>query len=202
MKVSEAQLLICNAGKRLIADGIARGPWGSISFRIDHSTMAITPSSMSYENITTEQIICAEFDKAESTMDNHTKDTIEFKLHTVIYHVRSDIKVIIHSNSTTIPSLILVDGELSRIPKDIIPIIGPNIRVAYYPRYSVKMMIEKTIHALKDRNAVFMAHHGTLILGKNMTEALSCTYLIEKVLRDIFGVQRNFGKFLDFFKVY
>ncbi len=61
MEIQDAQRVVCDAGKRLITNGLVGGTWGNISCRINADRMAITPSGMGYETLMAEDLAVVNF---------------------------------------------------------------------------------------------------------------------------------------------
>ncbi|MFW9835415.1 MAG: class II aldolase/adducin family protein, partial [Candidatus Thorarchaeota archaeon] len=99
MNADEAKQIVCEAGKKLIANGLVGGTWGNISCRIDDTRMAITPSGMSYDTLTPEDVAVVDFSSDDVIWEGKHKPSAEMKLHIAIYHKRKKIGAVIHSHS-------------------------------------------------------------------------------------------------------
>ncbi len=180
MNVDESRKVICDAGRKLIQNQLVGGTWGNISCRIDEYRMAITPSGMSYETLTPEDIAIVDFSSDDITWEGKHKPSAEMKLHIAIYKERKDISAVIHSHSMNASTVAVARREVPPILDDMVQIIGPSIRVAEYALPSTKKIVKKTMKALKGRNAALMANHGAVCIGRDMEEAFTCTFVLEK----------------------
>ena len=183
MNADEAKQIVCEAGKKLIANGLVGGTWGNISCRIDETRMAITPSGMSYETLTPEDIAVVDFSSDNVTCEGKHKPSAEMKLHIAIYRKRKETGAVIHSHSMNASTVAVARREVPPILDDMVQIIGPSIRVAEYALPSTKKIVKKTMTALKGRNAALMANHGAVCIGKDMEEAFTCTFVLEKTCK-------------------
>lgn len=183
MNADEAKQVVSEAGKKLIANGLTGGTWGNISCRIDPTRMAITPSGMSYETLTPDDIAIVDFSSDEVTWEGKHKPSAEMKLHIAIYQERKEIGAVIHSHSMNASTVAVARREVPPILDDMVQIIGPSIRVADYALPSTKKIVKKTMSALKGRNAALMANHGAVCLGRDMEEAFTCTFVLEKTCK-------------------
>ncbi|MBN2230462.1 MAG: class II aldolase/adducin family protein [Candidatus Thorarchaeota archaeon] len=200
MDVPESQKIVCDAGKRLIQNGLVGGTWGNISCRIDEYRMAITPSGMSYETLVPEDITIVDFSSDNVTWEGKHKPSAEMKLHIAIYRDRKDINAVIHSHSMNASTVAAARREVPPILDDMVQIIGPTIRVAEYALPSTKKIVKKTMNALKGRNAALMANHGAVCTGRDMEEAFTCTFVLEKACKafieaEFLGGAKEINKF-------
>lgn len=200
MNAQEAKQIVCDAGKRLIANGLVGGTWGNISCRIDHERMAITPSGMSYETLTFDDIAIVDFGSEEVSWEGKHKPSAEMKLHIAIYQERKEIGAVIHSHSMNASTVAVARREVPPILDDMVQIIGPSIRVADYALPSTKKIVKKTMVALKGRNAALMANHGAVCIGREMEEAFTCTFVLEKTCKafieaEFLGGAKTINKF-------
>jgi len=183
MKMDEARQIVIEAGRRLINHNLVGGTWGNISCRIDDTTMAITPSGMSYETLSPDDIVIVDFSSADITWEGNHKPSTEMKLHIAIYRERKNINAIIHSHSMNAATVAVARREVPPILDDMVQIIGPTLRVAEYALPSTKKIVKKTMKALRGRNAALMANHGAVCLGRDMEEAFICTFVLEKTCK-------------------
>jgi L-fuculose-phosphate aldolase len=200
MDIKEAKQIVSDAGKRLIANSLVGGTWGNISCRIDDATMAITPSGMSYETLSPDDIAIVNFGSDDVTWEGKYKPSAEMKLHIAIYRERKNIGAVIHSHSMNASTVAVARREVPPILDDMVQIIGPTIRVAEYALPSTKKIVKKTMAALKGRNAALMANHGAVCIGRDMEEAFTCTFVLEKTCKayieaEFLGGAKTINKF-------
>jgi L-fuculose-phosphate aldolase len=200
MKIGEAKKTVSDAGKKLIANSLVGGTCGNISCRIDDAKMAITPSGMSYETLNPDDIAIVDFGSDRVTWEGKYKPSAEMKLHIAIYRERKNIGAVIHSHSMNASTVAVARREVPPILDDMVQIIGPTIRVAEYALPSTKKIVKKTMAALKGRNAALMANHGAVCIGRDMEEAFTCTFVLEKTCKafieaEFLGGAKTINKF-------
>ncbi|MHA1909693.1 MAG: class II aldolase/adducin family protein [Candidatus Thorarchaeota archaeon] len=200
MNVDDAKKIVTDAGKKLIENGLVGGTWGNISCRIDETKLAITPSGMSYETLTPEDIAIVNYSTDNVSWEGKHKPSAEMKLHIAIYNERKDIGAVIHSHSMNASTVAVARREVPPILDDMVQIIGPSIRVADYALPSTKKIVKKTMKALKGRNAALMANHGAVCIGRDMDEAFTCTFVLEKTCKafiesEFLGGAKTINKF-------
>jgi L-fuculose-phosphate aldolase len=90
--------------------------------------------------------------------------------------------------------------EVPPILDDMAQIIGPTVRVAPYALSGTKKIVRVTVRALKGRNAVLMANHGAVCVGRNLDEAFVVCEILEKACKafieaEFLGGAKHINKF-------
>jgi L-fuculose-phosphate aldolase len=181
MTQEEIQQIVCDAGKRLLAEGYVSGTWGNISHRIDDMYMAITPSGRPYETMNKEEIVIVNYH--DHTWNGRVKPSSEFKLHTEIYRKRKKIRAVIHTHQLYASVVAAAQREVPPVLDDMAQIIGQTVRCAEYAHSNTDKIVEVTTKALKGRYAALMANHGAVCIGRDMDEAFVVCQVLEKACR-------------------
>lgn len=192
MTVNEAREIVCEYGKKLARTGLVVGTWGNLSVRVDANLMVITPSGADYERLAPADMVAVDLwtgdvlasDSAEGSSRGGAsakqKPSSEKGLHVAIYLRRPDVGAVIHTHSTNASVLAAARRELPPILDDLAQIAGAGIRVAAYALPGTRKIIRETVKALGGRNAVLLANHGAVCVGRNMAEAFLCCEVLEK----------------------
>lgn len=178
---AKAREAVCDSGKRLLRSGYVSGTWGNISCRIDEDFMAITPSGREYESMTPADIVIVNIH--DLGYRGELKPSGEMGLHAEIYKHRSDINTVMHTHSQNASTVAASRREVPPILDDMAQIIGPSLRVADYALPGTKKIISCTMKALAGRNAVLLANHGAVCIGRDMEEAFVTCEIMEKSCR-------------------
>lgn len=179
--VIKARETVCDAGKKLLKEGLVKGTWGNTSLRIDNTLMAITPSGLRYEEMTPDDIVIVNYQ--DMSFEGKVKPSSEVGLHSGIYSERKEINAIIHTHQMNASTVAAARRTVPPILDDQAQIIGPDIRVADYALPSTKKIVKKTMKALKGRYAALMANHGAICVGRNMEEAFIVAQVLEKTCK-------------------
>lgn len=198
MTVQEIKKLVCDSGKRLLAEGYVSGTWGNISCRINDTLMAITPSGRAYETMEPDEIVIVNY--IDHTYEGDIRPSSEFKLHTEIYRTRKKVHAVIHTHQMNASTVAAARREVPPILDDMAQIIGPTVRCADYAHPNTKKIVKKTVKALKGRFAALMANHGAVCIGRNMEEAFVVCQILEKVCKafieaEFLGGAKHISKF-------
>jgi len=198
MTIDEIKKLVCDSGKKLLKEGYVSGTWGNISFRIDDTLMAITPSGREYETMVDDDIVLVNY--IDHSYQGDTKPSSEFKLHTEIYRTRKNINAVIHTHQMNASTVAAARREVPPILDDMAQIIGATVRCAEYALPNTKKIVRATVKALRGRYAALMANHGAVCIGRDMQEAFVVCQVLEKACKafieaEFLGGAKGISKF-------
>ena len=172
---------VCEAGKRLLAEGLVSGTWGNISLRLDEERMVITPSGRNYEELTPTEMVVVNL--ADLGYEGTIKPSSELKLHAAIYLSRKEVNAVIHTHQPNASTVAAARREVPPLLDDMAQIIGPSVRVADYALPNTHRIVRKTLKALSGRFAALMANHGAVCLGRDLEEAFVVCQVLEKACK-------------------
>ena len=181
MEVNEAKKQVCEAGKRLLKEGLVARTWGNVSVRLDKEHMIITPSGRPYEELTPGDMVKVNYQTYQ--YEGSIKPSSEFKLHAEIYKGRKNIDAVIHTHQMNASTVAAARREVPPILDDQAQLLGPSVRVADYALPNTKKITRATVKALKGRYAALMANHGAVCIGRNLEEAFVACQVLEKACK-------------------
>lgn len=170
---------VIEKGLEMLKINLTVGTWGNISCRIPgQDKVAITPSGMSYEELRPEDIVVV--DLGGNIVGGNRKPSIELPLHLAIYNTRVDVQAIVHTHSPYATAMAVARKEIPGAVEDMVQIVGGNVRVSEYALPGTELLGFNTLEALKGRNAVLLANHGMIGVGRNLNEAFRVCQVVEK----------------------
>jgi L-fuculose-phosphate aldolase len=173
---------VCDAGRRLLDLGLVAGTWGNVSIKVSDDLMLITPSGIEYGTMTSQDIVEVSLKDGSYTGG---KPSSERKLHIEIYKIRKGIHGIVHNHASHSSTVAAARREVPPILDDLAQIVGPRVRVADYALPGTKKLVRKTIKALKGSNAVLLANHGAICIGRDIEETILCCQVLEKACKSL-----------------
>jgi len=179
--VDNVRELVCSTGKELLRRGLVFGTWGNVSCRVDKDFMIITPSGRDYLVLTPEDMVLVNINNLSHEAGK--KPSSEKNLHAQIYKSRREINAIIHIHSQNASTVAAARREVPPLLDDMAQVIGPSIKVAEYAIPGTVRLANYVVRALAGRNAVLLANHGAVCVGRNMDEALVVCEILEKSCR-------------------
>ncbi len=163
-------------GRRMNPDGLAVGPAGNLSVRLD-DVVAITPSQIRYDEITPESICFVTMDGVP--VGGEGRVSSETPMHLSIYRTTAAAAVV-HTHSPRAVALSTVVDELPAVHYSILRAGGgPTIRVVPYERFGSDELARAAVEGLAGRTAVLLQNHGALTYGADLAEAYERAQLVE-----------------------
>lgn len=181
MTEKEARIAVCQAGIKLLKEGLVVRTWGNISIRLDEQDMIITPSGRFYEDLTPVDMVKVNY--ITGAYESTLKPSSEYQLHTEIYKTRPKVNAVIHTHQTNASVVATARREIPPILDDQVQILGPSVRCAPYALSNTEKITRVTVEALRDRNAALMANHGAVCVGRDIEEAFVACQVLEKTAK-------------------
>jgi len=170
------------AARKMLAKGLVTGTAGNVSRRLKsedgRALLAITPSSRDYDGLSPEDIQILDFNAEK--VEGDLKPSVETALHIGIYRARKDINAIVHTHSVYACALAATGLPLPPILDEQAIYLGGEIKVAAYAPSGTKELAKNAAAALGKRNAVLLANHGAVGVGKDVATAFAAVELLEK----------------------
>lgn len=182
---------VIKACRDLFGMGLNLGTWGNIS-RIsrEKQMVVITPSGVEYPALQATDLVAVDLEGnvAEGTL----KPSSETALHLEIYKARSDVGAIAHTHSIFATAAAVTRTPIPAVVEDMAQIIGGDVQVAEYAMPGTMDLARNAVSALGSKNAVLLANHGVIGVGKNMEEAVLACQVVEKTAQ-VFAYSKMFG---------
>jgi L-fuculose-phosphate aldolase len=176
---------VLEAAQRMARRGLVVGTSGNVSMRLDslegREALAITPTGLYYDSLTVDDIAIVDFE-GQRMEGNHTS-SIETMLHIGVYRARKKVSAVIHTHPI-FGSILAVTGiEIPPILDDQVTYLGGEIKIAPYALPGSQELVQNVVSALGPRNALILANHGALCVGRDMKEAFTNCEMLEKTAR-------------------
>jgi L-fuculose-phosphate aldolase len=176
---------VLETAQRMDEKGLVVGTSGNVSQRFKEPNgrelVAITPSGQQYDTMRVEDIVLVDMEGQH--VEGELSPSIETMLHVGIYNARKKVCAVVHAHAV-FGSVIAVTGRsIPAILDDQVICLGGEIKVAKYALPGSPELVNNVVAALGTRNAVILANHGTLSVGRNVREAFNNCELLEKTAR-------------------
>lgn len=178
MTIEEVKQSIVEAGKNLVSSGLISRTWGNISCRIDDNTMAITPSGMDYNLITSQDIVVVKI--SDLSYSGNRKPSVEKGIHASCYKLHPEANFVIHTHQINASVVGALGLESITIEGDY-PLLKGEVICAKYGLPGTKTLcrnVSESVSRAKG-HAVIMAYHGALCFGKDRNEAFDTASQLE-----------------------
>ncbi len=176
---------VLEAAQEMVQKGLVVGNMGNISMRLVESSarelVAITPSGCYYDSLNPDDIVVVDFEGKR--VEGKLKPSMETMLHIEIYKMRPKVNAIVHFHPIFSSVVAVMGVQIPAILDDQVVCLGGEIKVAEYAPSGSQKMVRNVVSALGEGNAVIMANHGALSVGKDMRDALTNSEVLEKTAR-------------------
>ena len=170
---------IIDACREMNRLGINQGTSGNISLRHGDG-MLITPTSVPYDAMQTDQIV---FMKLDSAPTDAQRPSSEWRFHRDILKARADVSAVVHAHPPFATILAIMGLQIPAIHYMIACAGGDTIRCAPYATFGTEELSRHAVTALEDRSACLLAHHGMIVVGNSLSRAMWLAVEVETLAR-------------------
>jgi L-ribulose-5-phosphate 4-epimerase len=182
MKLSQQ---IIKAGWQLVETGMTDGTSGNISVRCPGEAVAlITPSARDFHFITERDLVRVHLESGSAK--GRWKPSSEWRLHAAIYKARPDVNAIVHFHPTW-ASAVAVARKTIPVLIDEAADIGPIPTVPYASSGSEELAENAAQGLSTGNNAVLLANHGAVAVGRDLWEATRRALEVERLAKIFIG---------------
>ena len=181
----EAREAIVEIGRRMHERGLISGIDGNISIRISRSRILTTPSGVNKGYLRPEDLIVVDLNTGEK-VKGKKRPTSEIRMHLEAYRLRPEIGAVVHAHPPTAVALTVAGHSLSQcfIAEDLLQYgIVPTAPYATPGSEDVPRALARYII---DHEAVMLARHGSVTVGKDVYEAYNRLESLEHTARITF----------------
>lgn len=164
---------IVRVGRLMWERGYVAATDGNLSVRLGSDRLLVTPSGVSKGFLSTDALAVIRLDgsPASSYRGRGQKPSSEIMMHLEVYRQRSDVNALIHAHPPISTAFSIAGVSLARcVIPEVIVTLGA-IPTAGYATPGTDEVPESIRQAVRDHDAIIMAHHGSLTVGKNLWEA-------------------------------
>jgi L-fuculose-phosphate aldolase len=162
--------------------GLAVGTSGNVGARLADGRIAITPSTMDYDNMTPDDIVIVEADGSPS--EGRHRPSSELRIHTGIFAARRDVKGIVHSHSPFATAWAAARRPLPAVHYILALLVEPGrdtLRVAPYATFGTAELAENAVTTLGADHACLLANHGAIAVAGSLASALGRAERVEEL---------------------
>jgi L-fuculose-phosphate aldolase len=167
---------ICEVGKRLWLKGWVASNDGNISMRLDDNYVITTPTGVSKGFMSPDMLVKVDMDG--NVRGGYLKPSSEIKIHLEAYRRRDDIRAVVHAHPpvSTGYAVAYIPLDAPILPEVVISLGA--VPLAKYGTPSTTELSESIADLVQHHNAVLLANHGAMSMGK---DAMDAYYRMETV---------------------
>src|SRR5439155_9263975 len=162
--------------------GLVVGTSGNVGARLEDGRIAITPSSMEYDEMTPEAVAIVHADGSLS--EGRHGPSSELQLHLAVFGARPDIGAIVHTHSPFATAFSAARREVPAVHYVLAPLVAPGrdtLRVAPYATFGTEELARNAVATLGADNACLLANHGAIAVAGSLTSALGRAERVEEL---------------------
>ncbi len=165
--VARRMALCC---RQLAAHGLIAGRDGNLSVRFAANRVLVTPSGYIKSLVSARDMVEVDL-SGKPRRAGPRKPTSELDLHLRILRHRPDVQAVVHAHPP-MATAFAVAGE--EIPGNLLPelifVVGP-VPLVPYGTPGTPELGDRVMPYLKGHDALLLAHHGAVTMGKTLDEA-------------------------------
>ena len=181
---------ICEMGRRIYQRGFVAANDGNLSARIGEDRVLCTPTGVSKGFLTEETLaIC---DMEGTQVSGPMEISSEIRMHLEAYRLRPDVAAVVHAHPPTATGFAVAGLDLTEcVLPEVIVLLG-GVPLAPYGTPGGPDIFEPMRPLLEKYDAVLMANHGAVTLGRSVGEAHFKMETVEHFARIVL-VSRQLG---------
>ena len=165
--VARRMALCC---RQLAAHGLIAGRDGNLSVRLAADRVLVTPCGHIKSLVSARDMVEVDL-SGRARRRGPRKPTSELDLHLRILRHRPDVQAVVHAHPPTATSFAVAGEE---IPDNLLPelifVVGP-VPLVPYGTPGTPELGDRVVPYLKGHDALLLANHGAVTMGKTLDEA-------------------------------
>jgi len=166
------------------ASGINRGSAGNVSARCEGGFL-ITPTGMAYDACEPGDMVKV---GADGTPAGRRRPSSEWRFHRDIYGAWPDAGAVVHTHSPFATALACQEQGIPAFHYMVARFGGTDVRCAAYATFGSQELSDAIVSALDGRCACLMAHHGMVVFGRDLNQALALAIELETLCEQYWRV--------------
>jgi L-fuculose-phosphate aldolase len=180
--LAAVRLEIVRVARLLRERGLAIGTSGNVGSRLEDGRIAITPSTMDYDEMTPDDVVIVGADGTPS--EGRHNPSSELPLHLAVFAARPDIRAIVHTHSPFATAFSAARRELPAVHYVLALLVAPgrdSIRVAPYATFGTEELARNVATTLGGDNAALIANHGAIAVAGSLASAFGRAERVEEL---------------------
>jgi L-fuculose-phosphate aldolase len=182
---------VLQAAKDMLRLGLTAGTSGNISGRLENDHVVITPSSVSYEDMTLEDLVVIDLDA--NVIDGQRHASSEKALHLECYKLYDEVKSVIHSHPVYATMFACARQPIPAAIDEFAIYVGGDVVCAEYAMSGTPDLGVNAAAQLEKVGTTLLASHGMVTVGPNPAKTLHQAGVVERSAQIIWGA-RSLGE--------
>jgi L-fuculose-phosphate aldolase len=184
----ETKEALLGTAKEMLQKGLVEGTAGNLAARLPDGNVVLTPSSLSYETMTLEDLVVCDLDG--NVLEGTRGPTSEKALHLTVLREYDDVHATIHSHAMYATMFAITRTAIPAVIEEFVVFVGGDVGCADYRTTGTDDLAVEVAKHLHDRSAVLMANHGLFTIGRDPQHAMHVAALVERTAQIIWGAKQ------------
>lgn len=184
MNELELKAAVLATAKAMNAERLNRGAAGNVSVRHGDGFL-ITPTGMAYDACAADDIVFVGMDGKPAGL---RKPSSEWRFHRDIYAARPEAGAVVHAHAPFAASLACMGCAIPPFHYMVARFGGTDVRCADYATFGSQALSDAVLAALHERCGCLMAHHGMVVHGRDLDNALALAVELEALCEQYWRV--------------
>lgn len=178
---------VVDTAREMYETGLVVGTAGNVSGRRPDGTVAMTPSSVPYPDITSSGLAIVDLDG--EIVEGSARPSSEKAMHLACYRAFPEVGGVVHCHPAHASMFAIARRPIPACIEEVIVYVGGDVPVAAYRTTGSAELAEEVVRHLGDRGAVLMANHGLLCVGHSPEDALHTASVVDHTARIVAGAE-------------
>lgn len=183
--MSDVRAEVVAAAREMFRDGLVVGTAGNVSGREPGGTVALTPSSTPYDEVTVDNLAIVDLDG--DVVEGSGRPSTEKAMHLACYRTFPEVGGVVHCHPAYASMFAIARRPIPAAIEEVIVYVGGDVPVADYAMTGSDDLAAEVVRHLGAGSAVLMANHGLLCVGKSPADALHTAQVVERTAHIVFG---------------
>jgi L-fuculose-phosphate aldolase len=175
------------AAKDMLRLGLTAGTSGNVSGRLDNDRVVITPSSLSYEAMTLDDLVVLDMDG--KVVEGSRSASSEKGVHLACYRDFDEVQSVIHSHPIFATMFACARIPIPASVDEFTLYVGGEVPVCDYAMSGTDELAENAAAMLKDVGTALLASHGMVTVGPTTERALHQAGVVERAAQIVWGAR-------------
>ena len=185
--VAKARAELVEIGRLIEQKDLIVGPGGNTSVRVG-DVIYVKASGKSFEEAVESDYVGVAVQTGE-LVDGDLKPTSEIAMHRGCYLVRDDIRAVVHTHPPFALGVASAGKAIEPMCPDYVALIGREIPLIDYVVPTGQELADAVVPAIKEHNAVLLANHGVVTVGRNLREAYYRNLFVESAAKALVAAE-------------
>jgi len=169
-------------GNKMVRSRLVGGAGGNISAKLGR-IIYLSPSGYALDEMTEDSITGVDLDSGK-IVEGTLRPTSEILMHLECYRIRKEINAVVHTHSPWASGVISAGVSLKPMFPEFVADLG-EVGYLDYILPTTKMLADAVAQQIKNFNAILMANHGVITVGRNLREAYYRSVIIEEAAKSL-----------------